>query len=536
MNDIRFLLVAVLCWACASQTQPTGGPRDKTPPKLISSSPAPNQKNFKGTSVELAFDEYVKLKDPKDEILISPSMGKDVNYVARKNKVIITPKRPWRDSTTYSISFRDGVQDITESNPADNLRLAFSTGNEIDSLRISGKLKDALRTKIPAGYTVAVYTADTFDIFRHTPSYFSRSTKKGTFSIENLKAGNYYIYAFEDRNKNLKVDSRNEPFGFLLDPISVNGKTDSVTIYQVRVDSRPLRINSIRHYQDRSVVRFSRHLQSYRFAQPDTLLHGFGEQSDVIEIFHRLPTADSIPLKFHATDSVEQTLDSTLYIKTGKSRFPVTSVKLTTEKVTLPTETRELLIVLNSNSIIRHLKLDSVGVKRDTTAFKPLTAENIEASPDHKTIAFRAKLDTAFLKKKSSKLQLYLPKGFIETGDYEKSPRFEVPINPIAPEATGTLLTDIKTKEKNYVVELLSSDGKVIASQRNITRYTFRNLPAGDYQLRVLVDSNENGRWDPGSFPKRTPTERVIYYYNLDGKTIFPIRAAWEVGPFVISF
>ncbi|MFO0265492.1 MAG: Ig-like domain-containing protein, partial [Cyclobacteriaceae bacterium] len=215
MNAIRLFLVAVLCWACASQTQPTGGPRDKTPPKLISSSPAPNQKKFKGTSVELAFDEYVKLKDPKEEILISPSIGKDVNYVARKNKVIITPKRPWLDNTTYSISFRDGIQDITESNPAENLRLAFSTGNTIDSLRISGKLKDALSPAIPAAYTVAVYQADTFNIFRHTPEYFTRSSKKGTFSIENLKAGNYYLYAFEDRNKNLKVDSRNEAFGFL---------------------------------------------------------------------------------------------------------------------------------------------------------------------------------------------------------------------------------------------------------------------------------------------------------------------------------
>ncbi|HAC25282.1 MAG TPA: hypothetical protein DCE81_10230, partial [Cytophagales bacterium] len=129
MNAIRLLPLAVLCWACASQTSPTGGPRDKTPPKLIASSPLPNQKNFRGSAVELEFDEYVKLKDPKEEILISPSMGKEVNYVARKNNVIITPKRPWLDSTTYSISFRDGIQDITESNPAENLRLAFSTGN-----------------------------------------------------------------------------------------------------------------------------------------------------------------------------------------------------------------------------------------------------------------------------------------------------------------------------------------------------------------------------------------------------------------------
>jgi uncharacterized protein (DUF2141 family) len=537
MKLLWLIVTALLLWACASQTSPTGGPRDKTPPKLISSTPASNQKNFRGQSIELTFDEFVKLKDPKEEILISPSMGKDVNYVARKNKVIITPKRPWLDSTTYSISFREGIQDITESNPAENLRLAFSTGNSIDSLRITGKLKDALRPTVPAGYTVAVYQTDTFNIFRHTPDYFTRSSKKGTFAIENLKPGHYYIYAFEDRNKNLRVDSRNEAFGFLLDPVHVTDKTDSVTIYQVRVDSRPLAINSIRHYQDRSVVRFSRYLQSYEIRnKPDTLLHAFGEQSDVLEIFHTIKPADSIPLTFHASDSVGQSLDSTFYIKAGKSRFPSTSIKLTTETVNLPAATRELTIVLKSNSIIRHLRLDSVGIKRDTTLFLPLTADNILADPDHKTITFRTKLDTSFMKKNRSKLLLYLPKGFIETGDREKSAKFEVPINPIDAESTGTLLVEIKTKEKNYFVQLLSADGKIVQTVPGITRYTFRNLPAADYQLRVLIDSNENGRWDPGSFQKRQPTERAVYYYNLDGRTNFPIRAAWEVGPFVVSF
>lgn len=536
MNAIRLLPLAVLCWACASQTSPTGGPRDKTPPKLIASSPLPNQKNFRGSAVELEFDEYVKLKDPKEEILISPSMGKEVNYVARKNKVIITPKRPWLDSTTYSISFRDGIQDITESNPAENLRLAFSTGNTIDSLRLSGKLKDALNPTIPAGYTVAVYQTDTFNIFRHTPEYFTRSSKKGTFTIENLKPGNYYLYAFEDRNKNLKVDSRNEAFGFLLQPIAAGTKPDSTTIYQVRVDSRPLKVNSIRHYQDRSIVRFSRYLQSYGFSKPDTLLHGFGEQSDVIEIFHRLPTTDSMLLKLTATDSVAQTLDSTFYIKAGKAKFPTTTVKLATKRLTLPTETRELIAIISSNSIIRSLRLDSLGIIRDTTVFQRILPENLEPSDDHKTITIRAKLDTAFFRKKAPKPQLYIPTGFVETGDREKSQKLLLPIEPLTPEAAGTLMVEIKTREKNYIIELLSSDGKTVETQRNVARYTFRNLPAGDYQLRVLIDSNGNGRWDPGSFIKRENTERVIYYYNLNGKTTFPIRAAWEVGPFVISF
>ncbi|MEJ0054532.1 MAG: DUF2141 domain-containing protein [Bacteroidota bacterium] len=65
--------------------------------------------------------------------------------------------------------------------------------------------------------TVGIYQQDTFDIFTDTARYFTKTDKKGRFSLDNVKNGKYKIYAFDDKNKNLKVESRTERFGFLSD-------------------------------------------------------------------------------------------------------------------------------------------------------------------------------------------------------------------------------------------------------------------------------------------------------------------------------
>ncbi len=151
--------------------------------------------------IELTFDENIKLKDPKEEILITPSMGAGTRFTAKKNKVVITPEYKWADTTTYSIAFRDGIQDLNESNPTDDLHLAFSTGPTIDSLKIIGSLSEIFTDKIPEKISIGLYQSDTFDIFKHKPTLFSKSNKAGKFSILNLKPGKYFLYAFDDKNK-----------------------------------------------------------------------------------------------------------------------------------------------------------------------------------------------------------------------------------------------------------------------------------------------------------------------------------------------
>jgi len=186
-----FFVASYPLWNCANQTTPMGGPKDTIPPIIVKSIPANKQRNYKDKEIQLVFNEAVNLNNAKEEILISPTIGKDVEYKVRKNTVTINPAKPWENNTTYSITFREGVRDITENNAPKNLKLAFSTGPLIDSMSVKGRVKNALNTTLPEKITVALFQSDTFNIFKHSPQYFTQINDRAEFSLENIKAGIY---------------------------------------------------------------------------------------------------------------------------------------------------------------------------------------------------------------------------------------------------------------------------------------------------------------------------------------------------------
>src|SRR5690606_17088063 len=181
-------LIAII-FACAKQTSPTGGPKDTIPPRLINSLPRHEALNSNPTTITLEFTEHIILANPKEQIIITPDIQKKYEITAKKTRVIMQLENKLDSNTTYSINFRDAVQDITEKNPARNLRLAFSTGSYIDSLSISGTVRDLFQNKEVKDATVALFQSDTFDIFKHKPVYLTKTNDKGEYSIENLKHG-----------------------------------------------------------------------------------------------------------------------------------------------------------------------------------------------------------------------------------------------------------------------------------------------------------------------------------------------------------
>ena len=51
--------VSILIYSCAAVSAPEGGPKDETPPQLISSNPESGTLQFKGGKVTLSFSEYI---------------------------------------------------------------------------------------------------------------------------------------------------------------------------------------------------------------------------------------------------------------------------------------------------------------------------------------------------------------------------------------------------------------------------------------------------------------------------------------------
>ena len=530
---IGFLAMA----ACARQTTPNGGPQDKKSPELIRSDPANNEKNFKGKIVTLTFSEAVKLNEPKEEIIIAPSPGKDVLFTAKQNRITIEFKKGLTDTTTYSIAFREAIQDLTESNPAANLRLAFSTGPIIDSLRITGRVVDGLTEKIPQDITVAIYSADTFSIYKHAPDYFTKTNKNGRFIISNLKAGSYRLYAFEDKNKNLKLEAKTEQFGFLPGKIDLTEHKDSIPIIMVRLDARPLHFTNIRHTDKLSRAKFNKGLVRYSATfSGKKFLNTFGDDQSEIEFFYPEPFTDSVAVTLHGIDSLDQTIDTLVYLKTAKGGSVKEPFKAELHELNINPETGAFTTWLTFNKPIQHITLDSAFLRLDSLTVIPFQANEIRYDTAFNRIDINKTLDRKLVDTTFTPIEFHLrPMTFISL-DNDTSKLITRNITLLKPEQTATLLLEVQTQEPNFVVQLLTTDYKILRSVRNTRKITFKNVPAGDYKIRTVFDKNANNQWDPGNINKDIPPEKTVFFKNADGKFQFPIRANWEVGPYVISF
>lgn len=532
-------IISTCLWQCASQTTPMGGPKDTIPPRLIKSSPVPNQKNFNGKSVELTFNEFITLSNPKDEILISPSVGKNVEYKYKKNTVSITPKDGWQDSTTYSIAIREGVKDLTESNPPENLRLAFSTGPSIDSLAITGKVRFALKEGIPEKISIAIFQADTFDIFEDTPTYFTMTNKKGQFSIENIKEGHYKIYAFDDKNKNLKVESRTEKFGFLSEPIALTQNVDSLTIRLVSLDTRKPKLNNVRNNGLYTRFAFNKYLDHYSLIAhtKDSIVHSYGKDQTEIILYNPKEIIDSLKIVLSAMDTVKQQIDTTLYIKSIEPNYIPDDFTIQPGKLKYSNTTQEFTHSFQLTKPLSYLNLDSIYIQSDTTHQIRLVTSDLHYDSINKKLSLSKKIprDSLF-KNPNFKIEFFMRKGSLVSIEGDTSKIYSAPIPYVKPDQTGTLLIQTETQQPHFIIQLTNAGNELIEEIKDTNKYTFQYLPPQNYKIRIIIDSNNNGRWDAGNIFKNEEPEEILFYRTAEKKYEIPIRANWELGPIMLIF
>ena len=137
------MLVALLVYACANRGYPEGGPKDTTPPEVVAEVPASFTKNFNKKKVDIYFNEFVQLKEINEKFIFSPPLKKNPRVSLRGKYIQVSIGDTLKPNTTYTMDFADAIVDNNEGNPLGFYRYVFSTGNEIDSLEISGQVVNA---------------------------------------------------------------------------------------------------------------------------------------------------------------------------------------------------------------------------------------------------------------------------------------------------------------------------------------------------------------------------------------------------------
>ena len=207
---------AALIIACASIGSPDGGPYDETPPMFLGSKPEPFALGVKDKRVTLEFDEFIKIENAAEKVVISPPQITPPIIKTSGKKIVVELDDSLKANTTYSIDFSDAIVDFNEGNPLGNFSFLFSTGDQIDTLAVSGTVLNASNLEPIKGILVGLHS-NLADSTFNTQAFdrVSRTDADGRFTICGIAPGSYRAYALQDANQNFLFDQKNEMIAFL---------------------------------------------------------------------------------------------------------------------------------------------------------------------------------------------------------------------------------------------------------------------------------------------------------------------------------
>ncbi|WP_340077126.1 Ig-like domain-containing protein [Leptobacterium sp. I13] len=510
---------------CAKRGTPNGGDRDTMPPKMVKASPEINTTDFTEKKIRIYFDEYIKFKDLQKQLIVSPPLNQlpEIKPQGGASKFVeIKIKDTLKENTTYVFNFGQSIVDNNEENPYPFFKYVFSTGNYIDSLAVSGVVKDAEKKNPDTFVSVLLYEVDsTYTdsiVYKNLPTYVTNTLDSAaTFQLTNLKAGKYMLVGLKDVANNFLFNQKTDKIGFLKDFIEV--PTDSVytlTLFKEVTDykvSKPVLVSKNRvlfgyegedAYEKMTVELLTKTPDTFKYKiikdrEKDTLHYWFTPfdvDSLVFKVSHSQKTDTfSVKIKELYRDSL---------VLSGMQRGDIlfnNPFKIASNIPLIKKDDRNILLI----------KSDSANVDFDTV-IDTLSNEllvNWNIRPNEKYILqLLPNALTDFYGNTNDTLNYYLSsKSYADLGNISISLR-NVSSYPIIIQ-----LTDEKgvVKAEQYVEKTLPS-------------YDFRFLNPGKYHIRVVFDTNKNGKWDTGNYLQKLQPERISYYPDL-----LELRANWEL-------
>ena len=207
--------VGALLYSCASIGRIEGGPIDETPPRFVGSTPQQGALQTDRKKISVEFDEYIKLEKPNEKIVISPPQVQQPEVKASGKKVVITLQDTLKSNTTYTFDFGDAIQDNNEGNPLENFFFSFSTGEQLDTMAVSGIVLNASDLEPVKGMLVGLHANLADSAFTKLPfERVGRTDSRGRFSIRGVAPGEYRIYALQDADQNFAYTQPTEIIAF----------------------------------------------------------------------------------------------------------------------------------------------------------------------------------------------------------------------------------------------------------------------------------------------------------------------------------
>lgn len=542
-----------------SDYHPDGGAKDTTPPVLLSSIPSDGDTFFSDNKIKLIFDKEIDVRNLKNELIILPALDeKDQsfnNYTYKvKGKVIeIKLKKPLRDKTTYVLNFQNSILSVNEGNKVDNLSLSFSTGDQIDTLYINGSVKDIMNKKVMPNMFVSLYLFDDkLNLFNSYPRYFTKTDSNGNFILKNLSSNKYFLYA-SDRikyNKNVNMDILK--CGIFDYPIDLTKPIENINIDVQDFNFNKLSINktysSIKYFD----IYFNKPIEKYEIEKinlkdgkdlprlysniiNDNVLriynqnYPFGEEEN-INIKDEIIEDITVNLKvFDYSNDVFNQECSIFFDKANiKGRKEKLQYRLTPNFMS--NLKNPIKFSLNLNKPIKDILLDNWSIIFDHIATIYISKQDISFNNDNTQINIEKYLSDDIINKINSlgkqniNFKINIPSDSLYTIESDKITEIKGEYIFNVDESLGSIKGHIRTNNKNYLIQLLDKDFKLVKELKNEKSYEFNNLLPQEYIIRILVLRDGEGKWNKGDIKNNIPADKVIMYPEL-----IKVIPKWEV-------
>ncbi|MBS1524302.1 MAG: Ig-like domain-containing protein [Bacteroidetes bacterium] len=521
-NILLVLAFTAFIFGCASIQKPQGGPRDRTPPKLLKATPPNMTRNFSAKQIRLDFDEYFNLKVA--EISISPAQEKVPLYKKVKKSIVVQFKDSLQKNTTYVINFGKGIADVNEGNILENFTYVFSTGPHIDSLSVSGSVQDLVTGEKQKDVTVMLLTPkqDTSLWGKKKPTIYATTDTSGNFSLNNLHPGDYYIYALKEASPNKIYDNENELVAFKKRPIHLQKDTSHVELTLFKQEPEKLRVIEHRFDVDgKMIFSFNKSLQkpSVKILSPagfdDQKLVEFSPKKDTALVYMKNMDFDSLQVSFLQNN---KPLDTLIMRKGRREAF--------TRNLTIQTNVGQSGLLKPTESLLITTSLPLASFDQSLITFNE-DSTNIANYNLRQDTGNARRLVLKYPWKQGSRYQVVFNEGALTDIYGDKNKKIIRPFLADKLDNYGQLTVKVKVPDtsKSYIVQLLNEKKEVVKSDlisRNAT-LVYKNYPVGKYWISVVYDDNRNGKWDTGNVKRKEYPEN-IWQYNKQ----ISLRANWE--------
>lgn len=523
-------ILSLFLSSCARQGYPTGGPKDAEPPKSLSTRPGNGSHNFAANEFYIQFDEYVVLKNPTDNILVSPPMKQQPEYTTKGKGILVTLHDTLLPNTTYLFQFKEAIADFNEGNLLPSFEYVFSTGDTMDTLMLGGRVleprsgKPWKETVTVAAFKESAKVKEERDsaVNGEQPDFVTRCDKQGFFAFHHLPEGNYHLVAFEDKNRNLRLDSV-EAAAWDTTAYKALPTVDSnrvATFFISKPETQRQRITSSAFTAKGHIQIVTQLPLQHPVVSGEPMEWRLNSRRDTLNIWCLNPKCDSTVLVVN-DDNLQDTL---------RLRF-VEKKKGSRQRANTKEESKPLMSTLcdGNKAFYDNLRLafenpvvsmrdsaqaEIMYLKDSTFSLCPLEVDSSGLS---------ARLMTSLKSGEQYRIRLRDSLFTDLYGRYSDSLTFT-----LTPKDYGILTLHVDNRtDLPLVIEVLDKRDTVVQHSSLITHHsplTFSHLPAGEYRLRAILDANGDGRWTPGDYRLQRQPEQAIYFE----KTL-SLREKWEM-------